>query len=159
MITSVLRQPLLEGLAWLTHWFYLPLALAIPTPMMLVLIITIVVIVIIIMSSSIYKSLSCCWLFCFCSNSTSWLLKPGSSTQLKLSKSSGLGKMAIVLAGWISRQVHPLKWVVRNTRCTQNSTSSTSFGSTLSWWERLIPSPHVHIVQPLFLFPSAHIQP
>ena len=32
----MLRQPVLEGLAWLTHWFYLPLALAIPTPMMLV---------------------------------------------------------------------------------------------------------------------------
>ena len=33
---SLPRQPVLEGLAWLTHWFYLPLALAIPTPMMLV---------------------------------------------------------------------------------------------------------------------------
>ena len=54
MITSVLRQPLLEGLAWLTHWFYLPLALAIPTPMMLVIIITIVVIITIIMSSPIF---------------------------------------------------------------------------------------------------------
>ena len=27
---------MLEGLGWLTHWFYLPLALAIPTPHMLV---------------------------------------------------------------------------------------------------------------------------
>jgi len=35
-LTTAFRQPLLEGLAWLTHWFYLPLALAIPTPMMLV---------------------------------------------------------------------------------------------------------------------------
>jgi len=35
-LTTAFRQPMLEGLAWLTHWFYLPLALAIPTPMMLV---------------------------------------------------------------------------------------------------------------------------
>jgi len=35
-LTTAFRQPILEGLAWLTHWFYLPLALAIPTPMMLV---------------------------------------------------------------------------------------------------------------------------
>ena len=27
---------MLEGLGWLTHWFYLPLALVIPTPQMLV---------------------------------------------------------------------------------------------------------------------------
>ena len=35
-LTTALRQPLLEGLGWLTHWFYLPLALAIPTPQMVV---------------------------------------------------------------------------------------------------------------------------
>ena len=27
---------MLEGLGWVTHWFYLPLALAVPTPQMLV---------------------------------------------------------------------------------------------------------------------------
>ena len=36
MILSVCRQPVLEGLGWVTHWFYLPLALAVPTPQMLV---------------------------------------------------------------------------------------------------------------------------
>ena len=30
------RQPVLKGLGWVTHWFYLPLALVIPTPQMLV---------------------------------------------------------------------------------------------------------------------------
>ena len=33
---TTFRQPVLEGLGWVTHWFYLPLALAIPTPQMLV---------------------------------------------------------------------------------------------------------------------------
>ena len=32
----ICRQPVLEGLGWVTHWFYLPLALFIPTPQMLV---------------------------------------------------------------------------------------------------------------------------
>lgn len=35
-LTTALRQPVLEGLGWVTHWFYLPLALLIPTPQMLV---------------------------------------------------------------------------------------------------------------------------
>ena len=30
------RQPVLEGVGWLTHWFYLPLAFFIPTSQMLV---------------------------------------------------------------------------------------------------------------------------
>lgn len=30
------RQPVLEGLGWVTHWFYLPLALFIPTPQMII---------------------------------------------------------------------------------------------------------------------------
>ena len=30
------RQPVLEGLGWVTHWFYLPMALLIPTSQMLV---------------------------------------------------------------------------------------------------------------------------
>ena len=33
---TIFRQPVLEGLGWVTHWFYLPLALAIPTTQMLV---------------------------------------------------------------------------------------------------------------------------
>merc|ERR1719153_95175 len=35
-LTTAFRQPILEGLGWITHWFYLPLALCIPTPVMLV---------------------------------------------------------------------------------------------------------------------------
>ena len=36
IMMSVCRQPVLEGLGWVTHWFYLPLALVVPTPQMLV---------------------------------------------------------------------------------------------------------------------------
>merc|ERR1719450_474397 len=35
-LTTALRQPVLEGLGWVTHWFYLPLALFIPTTQMVV---------------------------------------------------------------------------------------------------------------------------
>ncbi|XP_023330407.1 alkylglycerol monooxygenase [Eurytemora carolleeae] len=35
-LTTAFRQPILEGLGWITHWFYLPCALLIPTPQMLV---------------------------------------------------------------------------------------------------------------------------
>jgi len=35
-LTTALRQPVLEGLGWLTHWFYLPCALFIPPTQMLV---------------------------------------------------------------------------------------------------------------------------
>ena len=35
-LTTALRQPVLEGVGWVTHWFYLPLALVIPTPQMVV---------------------------------------------------------------------------------------------------------------------------
>jgi len=35
-LTTALRQPVLEGLGWVTHWFYLPMALLIPTSQMLV---------------------------------------------------------------------------------------------------------------------------
>jgi len=35
-LTTAFRQPVLEGVGWLTHWFYLPMALFIPTPQMLV---------------------------------------------------------------------------------------------------------------------------
>jgi len=35
-LTTAFRQPVLEGVGWLTHWFYLPMAFFIPTPQMLV---------------------------------------------------------------------------------------------------------------------------
>ena len=36
MCLTIFRQPVLEGLGWVTHWFYLPLALGVPTTQMLV---------------------------------------------------------------------------------------------------------------------------
>jgi len=35
-LTTAFRQPVLEGVGWLTHWFYLPMAFFIPTSQMLV---------------------------------------------------------------------------------------------------------------------------